>query len=116
MIDNKRRDIAAIAYVLISRRMINGIFDYPNYMHTNLLIQVNGKSISVFDYSRNNYIGGYLPNLFDYSTASYIILNIIGNSFNGFDYQSSSYFNGSVNSNYVQIFDYQKEIYYHYSV
>ena len=75
-----------------------------------------GNFLSVYDYQRSNYLSGYLPNLFDYSTASYVNMMMSGNTINGFDYHTATYFSVTVNAGNVTIFDYQMAQYYMYSV
>ena len=64
----------------------------------------------------SNCLSGYLPNLFDYSTTSYINLRKGVNTIDGFDYHTASYFNVTVNGSNVTIFDYQVAKYYMFSV
>ena len=75
-----------------------------------------GNFLSVYDYQRSNYLSSYLPNLFDYSSASYVNMMMSGNTINGFDYHTATYFSVTVNAGNVTIFDYQMAQYYMYSV
>lgn len=116
MINETRRCVAAIAYMMIAGRAANGVFDYTLGGFYNMGCTFRGNYISLFDYRRSCYVSGYLPNLFDYSTTSYINLRKGVNIIDGFDYHTASYFNVTVNGSNVTIFDYQVAKYYRFSV
>jgi len=112
MTDEKRACIAAIAYVAISHNTSNAIYDYHRSIYVNLGIQCNGSLFNVYDYDRSGYLGGYLPNIFDYPSGYYIQLSINGRNFTGFDYETSTYYNGFVNGRSISVYDYEHNQYY----
>ena len=84
MINETRRCVAAIAYMMIAGKAANGVFDYTLGGFYNMGCTFRGNYISLFDYRRSCYVSGYLPNLFDYSTTSYINLRKGVNIIDGF--------------------------------
>lgn len=116
MTNDSRRCVAAIAYMIVTSKVANAVFDYTVGGYYNMGCTFRGNYISLFDYTRSCYVSGYLPNLFDYSTTSYINLRKGTNTIDGFDYHTASYFNVTVNRNSVTVFDYQVSRYFMYSV
>lgn len=116
MIADVRRAVAVASYVMVTNRVALSVFDFTNGGYHLMSVSHTGNFLSVYDYQRSNYLSGYLPNLFDYSTASYVNMMMSGNTINGFDYHTATYFSVTVNAGNVTIFDYQMAQYYMYSV
>lgn len=116
MIADVRRAVAVASYVMVTNRVASSVFDFANGGYHPMSVSHTGNFLSVYDYQRSNYLSGYLPNLFDYSTASYVNMMMSGNTINGFDYHTATYFTVTVNAGNVTIFDYQMAQYYMYSV
>ena len=72
MIADVRRAVAVASYVMVTNRVASSVFDFTNGGYHLMSVSHTGNFLSVYDYQRSNYLSGYLPNLFDYSTASYV--------------------------------------------
>lgn len=109
--------IAAIA-AQQQGRSVNHVYDYGQgkYVPVRFSSAIGSKHIKMYDCSRNSYIAGTLPSIYDYSSGSYINIRINGNRFNGYDYESNYYFTGSVNGGMVTIYDYQYGKYFNFGV
>ena len=116
MTNETRRCVAVIAYMMIVGRGACSVFDYTLGGYYNMGCTFSGNYISLFDYRRSCYISGYLPNLVEYSTASYIDPGGRANTGGCYAYHTASYLNVTINGSSVTIFDYQMSRYYMYSV
>lgn len=81
-----RRAVAVASYVMVTNRVDSSVFDFANGGYHLMSVSHTGNFLSVYDYQRSNYLSGYLPNLFDYSTASYVNMMMSGNTINGFEH------------------------------
>lgn len=86
MIADVRRAVAVASYVMVTNRVDSSVFDFANGGYHLMSVSHTGNFLSVYDYQRSNYLSGYLPNLFDYSTASYVNMMMSGNTINGFEH------------------------------
>ena len=86
MIADVRRAVAVASYVMVTNRVDSSVFDFANGGYHPMSVSHTGNFLSVYDYQRSNYLSGYLPNLFDYSTASYVNMMMSGNTINGFEH------------------------------
>lgn len=80
MIADVRRAVAVASYVMVTNRVASSVFDFTNGDYHPMSVSHTGNFLSVYDYQRSNYLSGYLPNLFDYSTASYVNMMMSGNT------------------------------------
>lgn len=113
MSDEKRACVAAIAATL-NGNFVQSLYDYGVGRYRTMNITKTGNFIQLYDFSRNSFMSGTLPNLYDYKTASFVQLNLNGNQINGFDYKTSNFFNGSIYGRMVSIYDFQTSRYYSY--
>jgi len=114
MTDGKRACIAFVCGLKINALLCgNCVFDYKNNKYR-YYINIGNSNFTVYDYGRNCYLNGDLPNLFDYSSGHYITLNVKDKSFQGFDYESGHYYVGDVMEREICIYDYEQSSYYRY--
>lgn len=97
---------AAIAYIAaLSKKMnVSSIFDYSRNRY--FLFSNNGNNgfLNVYDQNRNSFLAGYLPMLYDYSSNSYVQIDVRNGIISGFDYGTSVFFTGNVLDTMVCLF------------
>lgn len=113
---NKRTCVVAAIYTLVTQKCVNSVYDSNNGEYFLFSCQCSFGRISIYDYKRNNYMQGDVNQLFDYSTSSYISVQINGDSFSGYDYEKGNYFNGSINGNNIILYDYEYFCYFNYYI
>lgn len=92
------------------------IYDHSESQYFNFYLNENSDiNISVYDYQKGNYIQGPLNSLYDYSSSTFMSLEIKRNTFQGYDYETNSYITGYVDNNVISIYDYQTSSYYYYT-
>lgn len=97
---------AAIAFIVaLSRRNgISAVYDYSRNKYCSYTSSGSRNQIQIFDYDRHNFIGGLLPNVYDYASNSYININVRNNTFSGFDYETSQFFSGTICDTMVSLY------------
>lgn len=116
MTDSKRACIAFVCGLKINALLCgNCVFDYENNKYCYFSHKENA-NLMIADYSRNNYLQGVLPTLFDFASGTYITLNVKNDSFQGFDYESGHYYTGNMTENNIHIYDYEQSSYYTYRI
>ncbi len=118
MTDQKRRCFAFLyASILRPTKTYRNVYDYQQgeyYFYR--VTRKSEESIMVFDYSRSGYMGGSLPNIFDYESASYISFQNIKPEFRCFDYERGNYLRGQMIASVVSIYDFETGNYYRYLI
>ena len=93
------------------------IYDHSVSLYFRFHLADNSETnISVYDYQKGNYVQGPLNSLYDYSSFTFMSLDINGNTFQGYDYETSSFIAGNVDNTMICIYDYQTSSYYYYSM
>ncbi len=116
---NEKRRCLAFLYASIIRptKSYRNVYDYhQGQYHFYRVTSRNEKSIMVFDYSRGNYMGGNLPNIFDYTSATYIVFQQMKPEIKCFDYEHSSFLRGQMTASIVSLYDYETGLYYKYLI
>lgn len=113
---HEKRVCVAAAVALIRNGWAGNVYDYGRGKYVMITSSISGRDISIYDFDRNGYLTGMVPNLYDYPSGAYINVNVNGDQFNGFDYQTSRWFNGSVNGSMVLVFDGEVGRYFNYGV
>lgn len=103
MDSNKLSAIAYLIVVSVSKKRSQALFDYSRHKFHSFSFSSNGNSVNIFDYTRHCYLSGILPNIYDYGTRSYIMINIRDSHFDGYDYETHLFFSGSVSGNIINI-------------
>lgn len=118
MTDEKRRCLAYLyASIIRPTKTYRNVYDSDTgqYYFFNATRKTN-QSIMVFDYSRGGYMGGNLPNIYDYNSGSYISINQIGPNIQCFDYERGHHIRGKMTASVVTLFDYETGSYHKYKV
>ena len=76
MEDYKRACVAAVVAAISSRKNVSSVYDFGKGRYLMYSTNINGRSISVYDYSRGGYIQGSLDQVYDYVSGSYISLHV----------------------------------------
>ena len=118
MTNEKRRCLAFLyASILRPTKNYRNVYDYQQgQYHFYRVTRRDEKSIMVFDYSRSAYMGGNLPNIFDYHSASYISFQEMKPEIKCFDYERSNYVRGQMTASIVSLFDYETGTYSRYLI
>ena len=119
MTDEKRATLAYLSGVLFNpgNRQYNSIFDYNRRMYVSLSCTRNGSYLSIYDYSRQAFLTGNMPSFYDYASSAYINLNKIDEySISCFDYETATYANVRIIGQSISIYDYQTGNYYNYMI
>jgi hypothetical protein len=123
MTDEKRKIVAFVAGILISRPTVppRSIYDYTLTKYFDVSWEMVDDKINVYDYDRGCHVTGNLNgqeySLYDYGDSAYTNLKINEpDKFEGYDYGTSSYFNGTVNGNAISLYDYQTAMYHEYQI
>jgi len=114
MNDSTRACIALVAVGLISGKKASSVYDYTQSKHISISGNVDGNSVSIYDYDRGCHVSGNPSNLYDYGNNAHIQLRINGNQISGYDYASGSHFSGSVHGGSVTIYDYETSAHHNY--
>lgn len=106
---------AAIAYIaaLSKKKNVSSFYDYNRNKYCFFSNRGSNGFVNVYDQNRNNYITGYFPSIYDYSTNSYIQIDVRDGMISGFDYGTSVFFTGNVFDTMVCLF--VNGQYYNYS-
>lgn len=118
MTDEKRRCLVFLyASIIRPKKSYRNVYDYQQgQYHFYRMTRRNGDNIMVFDYTRRSYMGGNLPNIYDYKSASYISFQLIKPEIRCFDYEKSSFIKGQMTASIVSILDYETGKYYKYLI
>lgn len=97
---------AAIAYIaaLSKNRIISSVYDYSRGRYCFFSNNGNNGAVNVYDQNRNSFITGNLPTVYDYSTNSFVQINVRNGIISGFDYGTSAFFTGNVFDSMVSLF------------
>lgn len=116
---NEKRRCLVFLYASFIRpsKTYNNVYDYQQgQYHFYMVTRKDEKSIMVFDYSRRSYMGGNLPNIYDYKSSSFISIQQMKPDISCFDYERGSYIRGQMTASIVTLFDYETGSYYKYLI
>lgn len=118
MTDGKRRCLAFIAVCIVRSSLhYRNVYDHVNKRYSFFAVtRRSDNDIMVFDYDRRNYMGGELPNIYDYHSSSFVQLAINGTEIRVFDYEHGYHLNGNVSGKSINIYDYETGRYYSYYI
>ena len=97
---------AAVVFIVASRlkNRVTAVYDYGRSKYCTFSDHSIGNNLNIYDQERNSFIGGNLPNAYDYASSSYINIVIRNNYFSGYDYETSKYFSGNVYDTLVSLY------------
>lgn len=106
---------AAIAYIaaLSRNRNISSVYDYCRNKFCIFSNSDSNGNINVYDSSRNSFIVGNLPTVYDYATNTIIQIDVRNGVVSGYDFEASVFFTGNVLDTMVSLF--VNGQYYNYS-
>src|ERR1043166_1004041 len=103
MKENVRAAVAAIALAHSSGRKVTSVYDYSRSGYRTMDAEVNGGSVSGYDYSASCFIDGTIPNLYHYGESCFIDFTPKeGGKYDGYDYGSSCFFEVTVTGTNVE--------------
>lgn len=117
MTDERRKTIAFLCGMYLSKMGYTGIFDYTRGTYYNLDYSTDGHHISVYDHERECEISGSFPSFHDYGVSTAIDLKLKSeNIIDVYDYKTASGIEVKCNGNNVSLFDYKAGKYYEYQL
>lgn len=118
MTDDKRRCLAFLyASILRPTKSYRNLYDHQtNLFYFYIITQKSDDNIMVFDHSRGGYMGGSLPNIFDFVSASYVSMQQIKPELRCYDYEKGCFIQGNMEASTVTLYDYETGLHYNYLI
>lgn len=117
MDDARRKTVAFLCGMYLSKFTNSSIFDYTRKAYYSLDYSFDGQNITVYDYERRCYISGSFHSLFDYGVSGYVDIRIIREgTLEVYDYKSASYLEVTCRDKEISIFDYKVGKYFEYQL
>lgn len=113
----KRTCFAVVAATIVNKKNYCGVFDHLRGQHIAITVsRAESDSPDFFDNNRGAAVIGNVHDMFDYATASHVLISQNGNRIDCFDYETSTRVLFTVNGDSVSALDYQTNNNYNYSV
>ena len=117
MTDERRKTIAFLCGMYLSKIQCSSIFDYTRATYYYLDYVVNGSHISVYDYERKCELSGTFPSFHDYGAAGAVDLRVKNDRvIDAYDYKTATDMEVTCNGRNVSLFDYKAGRYFEYQL